>query len=56
MRRTLILALLSSLLVMGITVPRVTSVSAVSRGSAPLAKKTCTTKKVHGKKKGCAAR
>ena len=51
MRRLVTLALITILLVAGISVPRATSVSAVSRSSAPAAKKVCKTKKVHGKKK-----
>jgi CubicO group peptidase (beta-lactamase class C family) len=51
MRRPMTLALLSGLLVASISVPWATSVSALSQSNAAPAKKVCTTKKVHGKKK-----
>jgi hypothetical protein len=51
MRRLLTLTLVTVLLVVGIALPQATGVSALGHsGSAP-AKKVCTTKKVHGKKK-----
>jgi CubicO group peptidase (beta-lactamase class C family) len=51
MRRLITLALLIGLLVAGISIPQATSVSALSRSSSETAKKVCTAKKVHGKKK-----
>lgn len=55
MQRVIALALVITLLVIGISVPP-THVSAGSRDGSPSAKKICKTKKVHGKKKKvCAA-
>jgi CubicO group peptidase (beta-lactamase class C family) len=51
MRRFVTLTLLTGLLVVAISMPEATNVSAVSHSSAPPAKKVCKTKKVHGKKK-----
>lgn len=50
MQRIITLALVITLLVIGISAPP-THVSAVSRDGSPSAKKICKTKKVHGKKK-----
>jgi CubicO group peptidase (beta-lactamase class C family) len=51
MRRLFTLALLTVLLVAGISAPRAGNVSAVSQSTSSPAKKVCKTKKVHGKKK-----
>jgi len=51
LQRFVIIGLISVMVLAGASISSVTSVSAISHTTASLAKKKCTTKKVHGKKK-----